>query len=438
MSSVRNRDLAKDARALRPNAQRVAWLVAEKALLLASSFFVGIWIVRALGPTDFGRFSIALSITAVLASVAAVGLDTLLLRRFTSDPGSARPTLVAAMAVRLAGALTHLALCWVAALLFFSEDREVALATLIVASAALLRVVDVVGLRLQAEDRYPLAASIRVMARMGGDGLRVALIMADASILWFAAAIVAEAVLSACLFALVERGVQTRRFTLDRTLARRLVLEGWPIAVSGVLAGLYARLDQAVVYATLGAQANGHYAAAVRVSELFNLLVMAVAAVAAPHFARLSGASDEEFEARLRTYFRLMVALGVGIALTVSLLAEPIMRLLYGAAFLPAAHILSIHAWTIPLVFASVAMEPWFYHYGKVSLYVLKTVIALLCAVPLVLGGAQWLGSAGVAAAVVCVYAISVIGSNALLPDARKALRFQVNAALGGVWGGAR
>lgn len=438
MSYGRSHTPPKEAPALRSNGRRVAWLVAEKVLFLASSFFVGVWVIRTLGATEFGKFSIALSITAVLASVATVGLDTVLLRRFASSVADTAASLAAAVALRLGGAVAHLALCWACARIFFGDDEQTALVTLIVASAALFRAMDVVGLRLQAQDHYARAASIRVLVRVCADTLRVGLILAGASTPWFAGAILAEAMIGAFLFACVDRRALASIVQVDRTAVRSMLREGWPIAVSGVLAGLYARIDQAVVYSALGAEANGLYAAAARISELFNLVIVSIAAVAAPHFARMHAATDSEFEAGLRGYFRTMVAMGLCIALVVGLVADPIMELLYGPAFAPAASILRFHAWSIPMVFASVALEPWFYHYGKTGLYVLKTVISLFFAAPLVVLGAHWFGSAGVAAAVVIVYAISVFATNALLPSARQAFRFQLWALFGMSKGDAR
>jgi PST family polysaccharide transporter len=412
------------------NAHRLGWLLAEKLVFLASTFFVGNWVARSLGPQDFGKFSIALSITGVFMSVATLGLDTVLLRRFSMEPQRSARLLATAVALRTLGALAHIACCMAVALVLFGSDSQGLLATLLVAGSWLVRLFDVVGLKLQAEDRYRRAVGIRLASRVVGDAVRVGLILWAPSVVGFALAMMVEAAIGGLLFFHAERSTLAHRPSPDSTM-RVLFREGLPIAVSGVLAGLYARVDQAIVYSVLGAAANGQYAAAVRLSELFNLLVVSIGAVAAPHFARLAHLPSGAFDQHLRTYVRGLTAAGLAAALIVSVAAEPIVRLLYGGAFAPAAAVLRIHAWSIPLVFMSVALEPWFYHYGKLDLYVLKTVITLALAVPITLAAAWAGGIAGVAASLVAVYAISVLGTNALLPPARAAFRFQLSLLLG-------
>jgi PST family polysaccharide transporter len=412
---------------LSANSRRVGWLLSEKVMFLASTFFIGNWVAASLGPAAFGKFSIALSIAAVLGSVATLGLDTVLLRRFTIQPASAPQLLFTAITLRLLGAIAHVAISGAAALLFFRSDFEGMFAVLLVSASALFRIFEVAGLHLQAEDRYRRAVGIRLAARACADVLRLGLILTDPSIVGFALVMCFETFVGALLFFQAAHTKLLPRPARDPALFASLFREGLPVAISGVLAGLYARADQAVVFSMLGADANGQYAAAVRISELFNLLVVSVGAVAAPHFARLAGAPSAAFDQRLRVYARGMTALGVLVAIVVSLGSETIVRLLYGDAFVAAGSILRIHAWSIPLVFLSVAIEPWFFHYGKLDLYILKTVITLAVAVPLVWAGAWMAGTTGVAAALVAVYAVSVLGTNLLLPQARSVFMFQLS-----------
>lgn len=415
------------------NARRLAWLVLEKALFLASTFLVGNWMARALGPEDFGRFSAALSISAVFGTVATMGLDTVLLRRFTIDATGSRRILASAVTIRAAGAVAHVAFSVGAGLLLFGSDREGVLTTLLIAGAWLLRCLDVTGLKLQVEDRYPEAVGIRVATRAVGDAVRIVLILQGPSLLGFALAAVAEAAMSGALFHFAQRPAAIRNPSWNPGMFRECL----PIVVSGLLAGLYARVDQAVVYGLLGPAANGQYAAAVRLSELLNVLVVSLGAVAAPHFARLTDSPPSEFDRHLRRYVRAMTLAGMGAGLVLSLGAEAIIGLLYGSAFGPAASVLRIHAWSVPLVFMSVALEPWFFHYGKLDLYVLKTLVTLAVALPVMVLAAWFGGVQGVAAGLVGIYAVSVFGTNAVLPQARGVFRFQLSVMLGPRRGGA-
>jgi hypothetical protein len=83
------------------------------------------------------------------------------------------------------------------------------------------------------------------------------------------------------------------------------------------------------------------------------------------------------------------------------------------------------------LVFASAALEPWFYQHGKLRYLVWKTLIGLGFALPAVYVGTLVGGPVGTAAAVVLTYFVSVVGSNAMLPAIRPAFAFQRRATTG-------
>lgn len=415
---------------LRQQALSVGWLVVEKFVLLASGVAVGFWVIRTLGPDQFGRLSAAISIVAVFTGFATMGLETVVLRRLAARTAPAASVLKSAAWLRIFGSFAHVAACWLTSKLLFADSPDVAFAALILAVSAFFRTADVNGLWLQNEGRYRDATLLRVATRIIGDIARVGLIFQGASMHWFAAAFLLEAIVTCGLFLRCGSGLW-KTAPLDYPLVRSLFRDGSPIAISAILAACYARLDQVVLYSTMGATENGHYAAAVRISEVFNLLITSIGTVSAPYFGRLHGASDGEFESRLMTYNRYMLCAGVLASATVCAFAGPIVTLMYGTSFSPAETVLRVHCWSIALVFASVALEPWFYHYGKLDYYVTKTLLALLFAIPTTIIATLHYGARGTAAAVLATYAVSVFLTNALLPGTRRAFHFQVRALIG-------
>lgn len=416
---------------LRGHFGKVIWLLAEKAFLLASSFIVGFWVVRYLGPEQFGRFSAALSVTALLVGFANMGLETAILRRLAARVQEPERVLASGAVLRFAGTCFQILICWPLATLMFAADRDIAFVALILACAAIFQVSDLIGLRLQAENCYRRASLARIAARIAGDAMRVGLIYHQATIHWFAAAVVFEASVACAIFLAAGRASFGVRFVPSRDLIRSLFEDGAPVMVSGIVAASYARLDQVILFNLLGPTETGTYAAAVRVSEVFNLLVVSIATVAASAFGRAHSLSASRFEAALLPYYRSMLALGFSISLILCLLAGPVVGLLYGPSFAATVPILRVHAWSVVLVFASAALEPWFYQHGKLRYLVWKTLIGLGFALPAVYVGTLVGGPVGTAAAVVFTYFVSVVGSNAMLPAIRPAFAFQRRATTG-------
>ena len=415
-------------RQLQTHLSGVAWMAAERVWMLLSGVVVGFAVARSLGPEDLGRFSVALAISAVLSGLAAAGIDSVLIRRLSIESTDATDDeiLAAGAGLRVLGSSACVVLVGIVSICLFPRSPDIALMAILIASAGIFRAPEVLSLWLQARNQYRQAAVGRTAARICGDIVRIVLIFQQASALWFACAMTLEGVASAAIFCVVWSRKLAKPHKFDKRLASELFRTGRPVMMSGLASALYARLDQLVLFHLLGPASNGLYAAAARVSEAFNVVFLSIGTVAAAHFGRLVGAPAERVSREMLIYYRGMTLMGLALATALSLLAGPIIATAYGREFEDAASILRIHAWTLALVCMSVAMEPWFYHHDKVRYFVPKTILSLLCALPLTFFGTKFFGPQGTAGAIVITYLVSVVFSNALFPGLRGAFEFQI------------
>jgi len=132
------------------------------------------------------------------------------------------------------------------------------------------------------------------------------------------------------------------------------------LILSGMVISIYMRIDQVMIKEMLGADQVGYYAAAVRLSEAWYFVPMAITSSVFPAIINAKKQNEELYYQRLQKLYDLMVWLAVAIALPTTFLAPWVIRVLYGEAFLPAAGVLSIHIWAGVFVFLGVASGKWF------------------------------------------------------------------------------
>src|SRR5262249_41268629 len=120
--------------------------------------------------------------------------------------------------------------------------------------------------------------------------------------------------------------------------------------LSALLAGIYLRIDQVMLHRMATDRDLGWYAAAVKISELFELLPAALLAsffpvlvVAATNRVLFERYVDRIFLMLLSTAGLLCTCLWVG--------SEWIIQLVYGRQFGPSAHMLAILIWSEIAVF---------------------------------------------------------------------------------------
>ena len=82
-----------------------AWLFFEKAVRVCAGLFVGIYVMRQLGPEKFGALSNILSYAAILASVAPLGMDAIAVRELVNRPDDGNRLLGTVFTLRISAAV---------------------------------------------------------------------------------------------------------------------------------------------------------------------------------------------------------------------------------------------------------------------------------------------------------------------------------------------
>jgi O-antigen/teichoic acid export membrane protein len=140
----------------------------------------------------------------------------------------------------------------------------------------------------------------------------------------------------------------------------------------------------------LGAEEVGYYAAAVRLSEAWYFIPIAITSSVFPSIINAKKQGEKLYYQRLQKLYNLMAWLAAAIALPTTFLAPLIIKVLFGEAFLPASGVLSIHIWAGVFVFLGVACSKWFIleNYIKKNLYrasigMISNVILNIILIPL-------------------------------------------------------
>jgi PST family polysaccharide transporter len=203
--------------------------------------------------------------------------------------------------------------------------------------------------------------------------LRLALLAADAPLAWFGATLVIEAALAGLLLWRAWRrdNAADVRWRWDTSTARLLLRKSWPLILSGVAVVIYMRVDQIMLASMVGDHEVGQFSAALRIAEVWYFIPMSIATAAFPIIVIRRAQGEAVYERYVQRLYDLMAWLGMGVAAAVTMLAQYLVPMLYGAAYAEAARILEIQIWAGIAVSMSFVHSRWLLaeglqHYGLV------------------------------------------------------------------------
>ena len=158
-------------------AHSITWLMLQRIVELAIRFFVGAWLVRYLGPRQFGIYSYAVSFVAIFADFAALGLDKIVVRDLTRGSLHSGKILGTALALRaLAAIVTAGMVVFVATLA--EDDPQVRKAIWILSVQLLFSPAMVVDLWFQSQVDSRYVVLIRTAVTLAVAVVQVAFILA--------------------------------------------------------------------------------------------------------------------------------------------------------------------------------------------------------------------------------------------------------------------
>lgn len=422
--------------ARRPGASTVAanlaWLLADKGIRLVLGILVGTWVARHLGPADYGLFSYTLAIASLLAVPAAFGLDGLVRRELVDSVHPAPRLLGTTFLVRLAIA-TGLYLGLALTVGFATTDAPLRRGLLFSGTLLFQPALLTPDLWVQSRQR----SHISVLAQSGtlllSSVARVMLIVNDAPWTAFAALVALDVVLPGLILAirLQRSDCAPNTWRWDTAVARDLAHRAWPLVLSGIAVVVYLKLDQAMVKLLAGDVAAGHYAAAVKLSEILFLGPLVLASAVFPTIVRARAASPSAYERRMRQYLAGSALAAYALALPLALLSPFIVRLLYGPDYAATASIFALHVWSIVFVAQGVARQEWLLGEGLVRFSLAATTAGAVCNVVLNFLLIPRFGAVGAAIATLISLALSDVASSFFAASTREFGRWQLRSLVG-------
>jgi O-antigen/teichoic acid export membrane protein len=337
------------------------WLFADKILRMGLGLLVGVWLARYLGPAQFGLLNFAGSFVTLFSALALLGLEAIIVRELVRTPAGQDELLGTTFFLRLLSGGISFAAALLTIFIIRPEEPTTHLLVALAGGMLLFQAVDVIDLWFQSEVRSRYVVMARSVAFLFSAALKVALIMAGASLVAFALANALELALGAVGLVIVYRlnGQFISRWRVQASRVRQLMAESLPLVLSGIVFMVYLRMDQVMLGQMVGDREVGIYAAAVRVAEIWYFIPVAVVSSVFPNIIKARESDEDEFYRRLQRLYNLMAFMGYAVALPVALCAGFIINLLFGDAYAAAGPMLALLVWAGPFANLTVARNAY-------------------------------------------------------------------------------
>ena len=352
-----------------------SWLLGERLLRMAISLFVGIYLARYLGPERYGLLSYALSFVWLFSAFLDLAHREIIVRELVKTPEQQNMILGSAILLRFGGAIL-LGIGVAIGLQFVNNDRQTSLMIGIITLGMTFQSWELIDYYFQSQVQSKYTVWAQTIQLIVASLIKVALIIWEAPIIWFAAVFSFEFIILSALSFLMYNW-QVGRFPIrscSTIYARQLLKNSLPLFLTGIAVLIYMKIDQVMLKELADVESVGIYAAAVKLCEVLYPIPVLVAGSLYPAIIGIKDTNPILYHSRLQKLYALLIWGAFALAIPITFLAEWIIYILYGKAYIESVIILKIYVWAGIFVFMSVANNKWMV-IEKFQKYILLTAL---------------------------------------------------------------
>lgn len=352
-------------RNLSPNFKKIlsniSWLLIERILRMAVGFFVLAWIARDLGTAKFGLLNYGLAFVDLFANLADLGLNQILIRDLVSEPERRNEILGTAFFLRLAAGIGTFLLTIISIFVLRPDDQLSQFLVFIVALRLLFQQVDVVDQLFQSQVQAKYGVWARNTSFLIVSIARVVLLETGGSLIAFAWTFLIESLIANIFLVIAyqKTGGKLINWRVSLLRAKQMLRLSWPLILSSLAIVIYLRIDQVMLGQLANDQEVGIYSAAVKLSEAWPFMILAIVKSFSPAIISAKKISEELYYEKIQRLSNLLTLIVYAIALPMTFLSKPLVMLVFGPQYAAAGVVLSIHIWASVFGFLGYIKEIW-------------------------------------------------------------------------------
>lgn len=337
----------------------MGWIVGCKIAQSLIQLVIGMLSARYLGPSNYGLISYAASLTAFASPVMQLGFRSTLVQAYVDAPEKSGEIMGTCLVLNLisAGACVLGVTCF--ALAAQGNSSETVLVCFLYSLSLVFQAGELVQYWFQAGllSKYP--SLVMLGAHVCVSGYKLYLLATGKPVYWFALSHAVEYGAVGAGLLLAYRKLCGNRLRFSRKTAGEMLPKSKYYIAASLMVTAFQNTDHVMLNLLVGQGENGYYTAAVTCGGVTRFVFAALIDSARPVILAKRKQSPEAYGRALSDLYSVVIWLSLAQSTAFTLLAEPVVLLLYGGEYLPTVPVLRILTWYTAFSYMGTVRNIW-------------------------------------------------------------------------------
>lgn len=345
--------------------ENTKWIIGCKIVQSLLQLVVGMLSARYLGPSNYGLISYAASVVAFAVPVMQLGLRSTLVQEFVGNPDREGEILGTSLVMNLVAGVA----CIIAVSCFASVtsagDRVTVIVCALYSLQLIFQAMEMLQCWFQAKLLSKYASVVMLGAYVLVSAYKIYLLATRKSVYWFALSHSVEYCAIGIALIVIYKKIDAQRLSFSFATAKDLFSRSKYYIVATMMVMVFQNTSYVMLKLISGDAENGFYATAATCTSIVQFVFMAIIDSARPAVLESRQRSQAAFEKNVSCIYGVIIYLALAQSVCFTLLAKPIVGILYGEAYLSAVPVLRILVWNVAFSYMGTVRNIWILGEGK-------------------------------------------------------------------------
>lgn len=321
------------------------WIVACKIVQSILNFIIGTLTMRYLGPTNYGVVTYAVSVVSFFLPIMQLGLNNTLVKEFIRNPNKEGEILGTALILNIISSLFSMAGAIIFVLVANAGERETIIVCALYSLVLLFQATEMTIYWFQSKlkSKYPSIATL--IAYVVVAIYKVYLLVTGKSVMWFALSYVLDFFLISVILLIIYKKLSNQKLSINWNTGRQMLSRSKYYIIPSLMVVVFLHTDRIMLKLMVSDAEIGFFSAAITCTGMTGFVFSAITDSARTVVLEAKERSPEQYEKRVVQLYSIITAFALAQSVCITILAKPIIYLLYGKAYLAAVPILQLAVW---------------------------------------------------------------------------------------------
>lgn len=410
--------------------KNAGWLIAGRIYHILLAFFIGLLTARYLGPSNYGLINYATTYTTFFASFCTLGINSIIVKNFVDHPDEEGETIGSAIVLRTISSICSVLMMMGITLIADKGEKTTHLVVFFCAIGVLFQVMDTLNYWFQSRLESKYAAFSTAISYTVVSAYKIWLLSTGKSVQWFAVSTSIDYMVVAAVLLAVYIKKKGPELSFSWRKSKELLGSSYHFILAGLMVSIYGSTDKFMLKQMLNESEVGFYSTALSLCNTWTFILTAIIDSLYPTILQCFGTNKQLFERRNRQLYAIVFYMAVTASAAISVLAHPIVQILYGESYTPTVVPLRIITWYTAFSYLGVSRNAWVVSYQKQNylkyLYIGAAITNVVFNAVLI----PKMGAAGAAMSSLITQMSTIFLFPALLKDLRPNVKLMIDAVL--------